>query len=72
MMPLVPVRFRLASPLVLLLLVGGAIAAGEYWLRRQLPEKPATRRKPAPAARKRRAPVTRRRRSRGSPAVAPA
>ena len=36
MIPFLPLRPRLASPLLLLLLVGGAIAVGEFWMRCQL------------------------------------
>ena len=46
MRPFLPLRNRLASPLLLLLLVGGAIALGEYWMRCQLVPTPAVRRSP--------------------------
>ena len=63
MMPFLPLRNRLASPLLFLLLVAGAIAFGEYWMRRQLAPTPAVRRKPATPSKARRAPVGRRRRT---------
>ncbi len=61
MNPLFPLRHRLASPLLFLLALGGAIALTEYWMRWQLRETNPVRRNPEP--RLRRAPVTRRHRT---------
>jgi hypothetical protein len=67
MIPFLPLKHRLTSPLLFLLLVGGAIAVGEFWLRRQLPEKAAASRKPA-RSKPRRAPANQRRRPLGAEA----
>jgi len=65
MMLFLPLRARLASPLLFLLLVGGAIAVAEYWMRCQLRPKLAVGRTPATPLKVRRATVGRRRRTAG-------
>ena len=55
MKPFLRLGTRPASPLLFLLAVGGLIALGEYWLRCQLPRKPAVHRRRATASRMRRA-----------------
>jgi hypothetical protein len=65
MMPFVPLRPRLAAPLLFLLVVGGAIAIADYWMRCQPRPAPAMRRSPATPPEVRHAPVRRRRRTPG-------
>ena len=58
MMPPLPLGHRLAPPLLFLLLIGGAIAIADYWIRSQLPQTPApvttSKARGAPAGRPRR------------------
>lgn len=61
MIPIIPLRSRLASPLLFLLLVGGAIAAIDYWVRSLPHDSEPKRRRSAtsklrPRARRQRSP----------------
>ena len=40
MNPLLPLGRRLAGPILFLLTLAGAVAAAEFWMRRQLPRRP--------------------------------
>jgi hypothetical protein len=63
MRPFLPLRHRLASPLLFLGVVGGAIAVIDYWMRRQLPQTLTGRPNPgAPRSRRVATPRPRRRR----------